>query len=186
MAGIDLGGGAGGGRKSVDSELNMVPMIDLLMCLICFLLITAVWSTMTRLGMRGDVPGQGDEITVPSEPKLHVTIEGERFVLTWRQDKTVVSSVEVPMSRVVRGEGRQATTSYPELAAAIEREWRAQGSHRDPGDPRADVAIVHCDDRAPYGQIVAVIDAVYRTQRTFPGGGKTAAPAMWVTFATGG
>lgn len=187
MAGIDIGaGGGGGGRRSLDSELNMVPMIDLLMCLICFLLITAVWSTVTRLGMRADVPGQHDGVTVPSEPRLHVTVDGDHFVLAWRQDKTVISTVQVPMTSVVRGDGRAAMSSYPELAAAIEREWKAQGSHRDPSDPRADVAVVHCDDRAPYSQIVAVIDAVYRTQRAFPGGGKAVSPAMTVTFATGG
>lgn len=47
MAGINVDGG-GGGRRSLDSELNRLPMIDLLMVTISFLLITAVWSGMAR------------------------------------------------------------------------------------------------------------------------------------------
>lgn len=43
MGGVSVEGGGGGGRKSVDSNVNMVPMIDLLISVIAFLLMTAVW-----------------------------------------------------------------------------------------------------------------------------------------------
>jgi len=43
---IDTGDG---GRKPVDAELNLVPFIDLLVCCICFLLITAVWAQMSQV-----------------------------------------------------------------------------------------------------------------------------------------
>jgi len=42
MAGVNVDTGGKGGRRSVDSEINMIPMIDLLVCAIAFLLITAV------------------------------------------------------------------------------------------------------------------------------------------------
>ena len=48
MAGIDVGGRKGG-RKRLDSEINMIPMIDLLMVTISFLLLTAVWVQNSRL-----------------------------------------------------------------------------------------------------------------------------------------
>ncbi len=35
------------GKKSLDAELNLVPFIDLLSCLISFLLITAVWTQVS-------------------------------------------------------------------------------------------------------------------------------------------
>ena len=41
MGGVDVGGG-GGGRRQTDSEINMIPFIDLLLVTISFLLITAV------------------------------------------------------------------------------------------------------------------------------------------------
>jgi len=54
---VDTGGGKGG-RKSVDSEVNMIPMIDLLVCCISFLLITAVWSHMSRINAMRRCPGR--------------------------------------------------------------------------------------------------------------------------------
>ena len=56
MAGVSVGGG-GGGRRSLDSEINMIPFIDLLMVTIAFLLITAVWSHMARVNADAQVPG---------------------------------------------------------------------------------------------------------------------------------
>lgn len=43
MAGVSVEAG-GGGRRTVDSNVNMVPMIDLLLSTIAFLLMTAVWT----------------------------------------------------------------------------------------------------------------------------------------------
>ena len=43
MGGVSVEGGGGGGKKAVDSNINMVPMIDLLVSCIAFLLMTAVW-----------------------------------------------------------------------------------------------------------------------------------------------
>jgi len=57
MGGIDVGGGGAGKRKSLDSEINMIPMIDLLMVTISFLLIPAVWTHMARINADAQVPG---------------------------------------------------------------------------------------------------------------------------------
>ena len=43
MGGVSVDTGGGGGKKSVDAQINMVPMIDLLVSCIAFLLMTAVW-----------------------------------------------------------------------------------------------------------------------------------------------
>jgi len=37
------------GKKSLDAELNLVPFIDLLSCLISFLIVTAVWTQIAAL-----------------------------------------------------------------------------------------------------------------------------------------
>lgn len=47
---VEAGRGAKG-RKAVDSEVNMVPFIDLLVCCISFLIITAVWTQLERLNV---------------------------------------------------------------------------------------------------------------------------------------
>jgi len=47
MGGVNLP--EGGGKRTLDFELNLVPFIDLLSCCIAFLLITAAWTQLARL-----------------------------------------------------------------------------------------------------------------------------------------
>jgi len=48
MANISTGAHAGG-RKTVDSEIPLVPFIDLLLCCVMFLLVTAVWNQLAAV-----------------------------------------------------------------------------------------------------------------------------------------
>src|ERR1700727_1378179 len=109
MGGVDVGGGGGGKRKSMDSEINMIPMIDLLMVTISFLLITAVWSHMSRLNADAQVPGppRPEEITPQTpEKQLHIEMRTpEKFVLIWKQSGTVISTIDVPRKDIVTMEG---------------------------------------------------------------------------------
>jgi len=41
-----------GYKKSVNVELNIIPFIDLMSCLTCFLLITAVWVNIAQLNIQ--------------------------------------------------------------------------------------------------------------------------------------
>jgi biopolymer transport protein ExbD len=188
MAGIDVGGG-GGGRKETNSEINMVPFIDLLMVTIAFLLITAVWSHMARLNADAQVPGpprpdQEEEKTEP-EKQLHVDMHfPEKFVLTWKQGGTVVSTVDVPRREDVQQTGSRRVVKYPDLAAKIEQEWQTVGQHRDPSDRKLDQAILHSDNETPYSNIIGVIDAVYKAKRNYNMGRKVEkVPAFNVTFS---
>lgn len=45
-------------KKHLDFELNLIPFIDLLSTLICFLLITAVWMQIGSLNVKQAVGGQ--------------------------------------------------------------------------------------------------------------------------------
>ncbi|MGA0163899.1 MAG: biopolymer transporter ExbD [Bdellovibrionota bacterium] len=48
--GVQLGSsGSSGGRRNVDSELNLIPFIDLLSVCILFLLMTAVWVEIAKM-----------------------------------------------------------------------------------------------------------------------------------------
>src|SRR3954470_3781805 len=57
MGGISVGGGHGG-KKNVDSQLPLVPFIDLLLCCVMFLLVTAVWNEIASLN--ATLPGTGN------------------------------------------------------------------------------------------------------------------------------
>ncbi|MEY3015152.1 MAG: hypothetical protein RIT45_3887 [Pseudomonadota bacterium] len=50
-------GGASSGKGGVaDASLNVVPFIDLLVCLICFLLVSAAWTTLSRIDVDQALP----------------------------------------------------------------------------------------------------------------------------------
>ena len=185
MAGIDVGGGHGG-KKSVNHEIPLIPFIDFLLCLVAFLLVTAVWSQMARINADARVPGPPKD-EPPEEQKkekqLHVEMRGERkFQLVWKEGNTVVNTIDVDKKPVPVGEKGDIT--FPDLAKKISEEWTANGSHRGASDKKFDQSVLHTDNSTPFSDVIAVIDAIYTPQRDFSFGGKTEkVPAFNVTFA---
>jgi biopolymer transport protein ExbD len=189
MGGIDVGGGGGGKRKSLDSEINMIPMIDFLMVTIAFLLITAVWTHMARINADAQVPGPPrpdveQEKTEP-EKQLHIEMRDEdKFVLVWKQGSTTVDSIDVPRKDVITEAGAVEVVRFPDLAEKIQSEWKAKGQHSNPTDRKLDQAILHTDNKTEFKYIIGVIDAVYATHREMQLGPKTEKlPAFNITFA---
>lgn len=60
--------GMGGGGKSATFELNLVPFIDLLSTLICFLLITAVWQEVDSVSSNVPPKATVDQPDTPTPP----------------------------------------------------------------------------------------------------------------------
>jgi hypothetical protein len=168
-----------GVRRATDSEINMVPMIDLLVCCISFLLITAVWSHMARVNSNALLPGEPGAPTVHAERMLHVDARSDdKFTLTWKYGTTVISTFEVakPDSDGVAGADR-----YLDLGERIREEWRTNGSHRDSSDHLFDQAVLHTGDKLAFGKIVAIIDAIHAPKRR--SGANGSVPAFNVVFA---
>ena len=181
MGGIDVGSASG--KKATNAEINMVPFIDLLMCTIAFLLITAVWVTNSRMNVDAQVPGPPTEtpvtpVTVEKTLNLHI---GENdFALVWKQGATVVSEIHVPKT----SQESEGVVKYPELAKRLEQEWQSNANHRDPTDRKLDQAVLHSDNRTPFREIVGVLDALYSTKRTFKmQEGEKNLPVFNMTFA---
>jgi biopolymer transport protein ExbD len=185
MAGIDVGGGHGG-RRAVNQELPLIPFIDFLLCLVMFLLVTAVWSQMARLNADAQVPGppnpEKDIEEQKKEKTLHVEMKGDKqFNLVWKEGTTVVNTIEVARKQVPFGEGEY---TYPDLGKKIDEEWKQNGSHRAPTDKKFDQAILHTDNTTPFVDIVAVIDAIYTPKRQFRlGNQQEDVPSFNVTFS---
>lgn len=148
----------------------MVPMIDLLMVTIAFLLVTAVWSSMARMEGRADVPGEAtDPAPNQHERSLHVDMRPvDRYVLSWRDGNVVTSSREI---------ARDATA----LARAVDQEWHSNGAHVAPADPSRDRAVLHVSNETPFSEMVAAMDAIASAKRVVPHG---QTPAFALTLAT--
>jgi biopolymer transport protein ExbD len=83
MASISTGGGHGG-KKSLDHSIPLVPFIDLLLCCVMFLLVTAVWNQLARINANQNQPGQPQMDTPPPEEpqiKLILQVQATGFVL---------------------------------------------------------------------------------------------------------
>ena len=87
---IEGGGGGRGRRKPVDADLLLVPYIDLLTCMVAFLLLNAVWTQLARLKV--DQKGQGQiesENPVP-QTKIAVLVHKDGFAVIANQDQQPV------------------------------------------------------------------------------------------------
>jgi biopolymer transport protein ExbD len=184
MAGIDVGGH--GGRRNVDHQIPLIPFIDFLLCLVSFLLMTAVWTQMSRINADARVPGPPDPDKELEEPKkektLHVEMRGENdFELVWKEGNTTVDTITVPRKQVTLP---NEDFNYPDLATKIVEQWTANHAHGDPSDLKRDQAVLHTDNTTKFEDIIAVIDAIYAPQRALRiGGTEEQIPAFNVTFS---
>jgi biopolymer transport protein ExbD len=183
MAGIDTGGH--GGKRATNHEIPLIPFIDFLLCLVMFLLVTAVWNHMARIEADANVPGPPKpekEDKLEKEKELHVSMEGERqFQLKWKEGTTVINTIDVARKPVEVGDD----TTYPDLAKEIQKQFKSSGTHKSATDKKFDRAILHSDNSTEFGHVIAVLDAIYSAKRDFGigGGAVEKVPAFQVTFA---
>lgn len=186
-----MAGGAGpGGRRSLDAELNTIPMIDLMMVTISFLLITAVWSQMARLDASARAPSDQGEPPA-CEPHcdhraLHVEMEKERFRLAWKDGARTIGAVEdVPRHDVVSRDGETRVVRYPELGERMRAAWQGEGAHRAATDPAKDRVVLHVDDETSYAELVGAMDAIAAVKKGAKKGSneREDANAFELTFA---
>jgi len=174
MGGVSVDTGGKGGRRSVDSELNLIPMIDLFVVCVLFLIMTAVWSQMARIEANAQVPGKQDdsEPDEKKEPDKMLTVEmkqDDNFVLIWKAGATVHATTQVERKGVQATVMGETVMRYPELATKIAEQWKEHGSNKNDDSRKLDQAIISVDNQAPFSDIIAVIDAIYSTKRTLHG-----------------
>jgi biopolymer transport protein TolR len=125
-----------GRRRSLSVELNLVPFIDFLSCLIAFLMIAAVWVQLQTLGVTSEV-GAGEASGIPPLT-VHLAASG-----TWVGR---IADAGTTLPRV--GEGWDAVG----LAAALR--------HDREDFPAEEVVVLHTDDGVPYEAMIAALDLV--------------------------
>ena len=138
--GTPLPGGKGG-KKSVDFQLNLIPLIDLLSVLISFLLINAVWTQVARIEVRQRPNVAVDEVPPPDDTEqLNLTV-------TIRQAGYTVSTKNVAFKTIEKsGSDYDAATLKEVLKKVVEE-------HAD----NRDVTITS-EDNVPYEELIRVMD----------------------------
>jgi len=134
-------------KKSLDAVINVVPAIDLLSCLISFLLFTAVWTQISRLQVQQLGTGAPEPTVTEQQKSLLVTLAmGERgFSLS----TSAGTSLDIP----TLGRGPAGELRF-DLKALGEKLKQLKGDY-----PDTSAITVSAEDTISYGDLVQVIDA---------------------------
>lgn len=180
MASIDTGGH---GSRTANHEIPLIPFIDFLLCLVMFLLVTAVWNQSARIEASANVPGRVEPASPQEEQKvLHVHMRGEKeFLLKWKKGAVVLDSRSVP----IVPQSKEGDLSYPLLAEQVRREWQSHGVYRKAHQTKFDRAVLHTDNSLSFAQLMAALDAMNSPERSYalPGMAALKVPAFQVSFA---
>ena len=77
----------------------------------------------------------------------------------------MLSEVHIPKAAVLVGDPGMTSVTYPDLTKALAREWEQQKAHSDPSDRKQDQVVLHSDNRTPFKELVAVLDAIAARKR---------------------
>jgi biopolymer transport protein TolR len=126
-----------GGRRSLSPELNLVPYIDLLTCMVTFLLITAVWTQLAQLDVAQRAPGKDVPRDAPAAAPLRIAVAGDGFVV----------AANATERRLDKREGRYDYDTLRSVLVEIHRQL-------------PDLLDVHvaCDDAVAYEDVVRTAD----------------------------
>jgi len=143
MASISTGGDGHGGKKEVDADIPLIPFIDLLLCCVMFLLVTAVWNQLGSVEANLPQSGRtGDPATeVEQRLPLTVLIDHEGY----RVGSDAGDETRIPL--------------------AAEGEWdvsalRAHLEHRRDIAPNEHDVVVSADDGVQYARMVETMDVL--------------------------
>jgi biopolymer transport protein ExbD len=141
MGGINVGGGHGG-KKAVDSDIPLIPFIDLLLCCVMFLLVTAVWNQLARLDANQNQPGQQAPNDPPPEEKIKVVLQvsASGYVLA----STAGDRIDIPKV----GDAYD----YEALREKLQERKRLEPNRRD--------LVVAPEDGVIYQEVVTAMDTV--------------------------
>ena len=140
MGGISVGGG-GSGKKSVNSEIPLIPFIDLLLCCVMFLLVTAVWNQLAQLEINQQQPGQPDESPIQE------------------QEERVKLILQINSSGYVLGDTAGVSHTIPLAGESYDRgELRTKLDERKRTEPNREDIILAPDDGVRYEDVIHAMD----------------------------
>lgn len=124
-------------NKELNFEINILPILDILSVLICFLLLTAVWIQIGTLDTKQAI-GDNSVSGSKNPPSLWVTLEADGGVQLSVRDLPKLQTVETHLAKSTKGvnwsvlEAKLADlkTKFPEIKTGIVRP-EAQSSYGD-------------------------------------------------------
>lgn len=136
-------------KKELNFELNIMPVLDILSVLICFLLLTAVWIQIGTIDTKQAI-GDNSTAGAKNPPSLWVTLEKDGTVLLSLRDLPQAKTLEESIAKTVNG------VNWATLEAkiqALRNKW-----------PELKTSIVRPEARASYGDVIHIMDQLKKNQ----------------------
>jgi biopolymer transport protein ExbD len=130
-------------KKDLNFEINILPILDILSVLICFLLLTAVWLQLGSIDTKQAI-GDNSTAGAKNPPSLWVTIEKDGNLTLSLRDLPKETKLEDRIARGSRG------VNYDVLSAkllALKTKW-----------PELKTSIVRPGAQTSYGDVIKVMD----------------------------
>jgi biopolymer transport protein TolR len=146
--GMDLGTGGKGGRKPLDTTINLVPFIDLMAVTIVFLIMTAVWTQLGRL----QVSQSGNSAS--EEPPPQTQLQPITVLITDKELKISVGGSQLdPMPITRDGKDRLEVTRLTDKLKDLKKD-----------QPEQNAITLSTEDAVRYEDLVRVIDTCIGNQ----------------------
>lgn len=141
--GMDMGGGGKGGKKPLDTTINLVPFIDLMAVTIVFLIMTAVWTQLGRLQV-----SQSGQNSDPPEQQDTNQLQPITLAITERDLKLTVGGAQLdPIPITTDAKGRVEVEKLTEKLKELKNQ-----------QPEQNAITLATDDAVQYDVLVRIID----------------------------
>jgi biopolymer transport protein ExbD len=166
-----MGGGSSGKGGVADATLNVVPFIDLLACTVCFLLISAVWTQMSRIDVDQALPKASPHPppTPPKpEAKINIMITQTGYLVNlWNADKIATPKPELvtPKKLAIKTEELkiQRNNGSVDKFKVYDRDKlreTLEGFLRDANLDDKTKVMVAADDKVQYIHLIMTLDVI--------------------------
>ena len=114
-------------KKSLDFEINILPILDILSVLICFLLLTAVWVQMGTLDTKQAVGDNSSVSAGKNPPSLWVTLQENGTIQLQLRDVGTTKNLDTTISRTNQGVNwagfagkvKELKSKWPDLKTSV-------------------------------------------------------------------
>jgi len=136
-------------KKELNFELNILPVLDILSVLICFLLLTAVWLQLGTIDTKQAI-GDNSTAGATNPPSLWVTLQKDGTIQLSLRDVPQAKTLEDSVTKTARGVN---WTTLDSKIQALRAKW-----------PDLKTSIVRPEARASYGDVIRIMDQLKKNQ----------------------
>ena len=141
--GMDIGQSGKGGKKPLDTAINLVPFIDLMAVTISFLIMTAVWTQIGRLQVSQAGGSAEEDPQTETAKTVQLTLLVSPTELRLTADQTTYDPIPISRGNGGRLDLEKLTARFKELKSNL---------------PDQVAITVQPEDKVRYDDLVRIID----------------------------